>query len=391
MIGGAQALAGANPSERPADAARRGYFVAGTALARVLDEAPFLPRCSEDKTATRVRPREYAISYPYMQVNRQGMVSWLVFDLDHPNPMIWDDRGLPAPNLIVRNRTSGSSHLFYAITPVCTSVKARSKPIAYMQAVRDAFAAKLEADLSYHGGPVAKTPGHPWWDTTELHTSVYDLGKLAGYVDLAPANPWGRAAKVDQVAHSRHCILFEQLRHYAYSIVNGERDRGSFEAFTRRLEAHAHNKNTFTKLGFATDLPQSSLRATIRSVARWTWDKYMGSGGCHRGVMALDAALPLSERQRLAARRTHGVRHQATESKVRAACRALQAAGQRLTQAAVGQAARLTRQTVATYRHVIEEVLNTAASVLPLPVAVPLAAPSKRVRFAAHQIPAAPI
>ena len=356
----------------------------------MLSEAPFLPRCSDDKTATRVRPREYAVSYPYMQVNRQGMVSWLVFDLDHPNPMVWEDRGLPAPNLIVRNRTSGSSHLFYAITPVCTSVKARSRPIAYMQAIRDAFAARLEADLSYHGGPVAKTPGHPWWDTTELHASIYDLGKLAGYVDLAPINPWGRATKVDQVAHSRHCILFEQLRHYAYSIVNVERARGSFEAFTRRIEAYAHNKNAFTKLGFPTDLPQSSLRATIRSVARWTWDKYKGSGGCNRGVMALDAALPLSERQRLAARRTHGVRHQATESKVRAACRALQAAGQRLTQAAVGQAARLTRQTVASYRHVIEQVLNTAASVLALPLAAAPATSSGHVQFAVHQIPAVP-
>jgi hypothetical protein len=371
-------------SASPATASRA-YFTSGTALARVLTEAPFLPRCSTDKTASRVRPREYAISYPYMQVNREGMVSWLIFDLDHPNAMIWEDKGLPAPNLIVRNRQSGSSHLFYAIPPVCTTVKARSKPIAYMQAVRDAFAARLEADMSYHGGPVAKTPGHPWWDTTELHTAVYDLGKLAEYVDLAPANPWGRAARLDDVSHSRHCILFEHVRHYAYSIVSVERARGSFEAFTRRLEAYAHNKNSFAKLGFAQDLAQSSLRATIRSVARWTWDKYKGSGGCHRGVMSLDASLPLHERQRLAAERTHAVRQKATESRIRATCRALQQAGERLTQAAISQATQLTRQTVASYRHVVDEVINTPASVGSLPSA---AAP-KGVKFAVHQIPAA--
>lgn len=364
------------------------YFADGTALARVLDEAPFLPRCSEDKTATRVRPREYAISYPYMQVNRQGMVSWLVFDLDHSNPMIWEDRGLPAPNLIVRNRTSSSSHLFYAIPPVCTSAKGRSKPIAYMKAVRDAFAARLEADLNYHGGPVAKTPGHPWWDTTELHATVYDLSKLAEFVDLAPANPWGKQVRVLDVSHSRHCILFEELRHYAYSIVNGERERGSFEAFSLRLAAYAHNKNSFAKLGFASDLAQSSLRATVRSVARWTWDVYKGSGGCHRGVMALDSTLPLNERQRLAALRTHDVRHKATESTIRAACRNLQALGRRLTQAAVGQAAKLSRQTVAAYRHVIAEVLNTPPTA-PVPLSASPASAPRDVKFAAHQIPAA--
>ena len=58
------------------------FFQGGTALNRVLLEAPYLPRCSDDKTATRIRPREYAIRYPYMQVNRPGMVSWLIFDLE---------------------------------------------------------------------------------------------------------------------------------------------------------------------------------------------------------------------------------------------------------------------------------------------------------------------
>ena len=111
------------------------FFQSGTALNRVLTEAPYLPRCSDDKTATRVRPREYAIRYPYMQVNRPGFVSWLIFDLDHSNALIWEDAGLPAPNLIVRNRKSGHSHLYYAIPPVCTTESARSKPIAYMKAI----------------------------------------------------------------------------------------------------------------------------------------------------------------------------------------------------------------------------------------------------------------
>ena len=358
------------------------YLQAGTALNRVLTEAPYLPRCSDDKTAKLIRPREYAIRYPYMQVNRPGFSSWLIFDLDHPDAWRWEDAGLPAPNLIVRDRATGKSHLFYAITPVCTTANARSKPIEYMRAVYAAFAARLDADMDYHSGPVAKTPGHAWWATTELHGHVYELGELADHVDLPVSNPWGKGPQLDEVSHSRHCILFEYLRHYAYSVVNSERERGSFQTFSRLLEAYAHNKNSFHGQGFSDNLPQSSLKATVKSVARWTWDRYTGSGRCHRGVMRLDKELPLAERQRLAAVRTHDVRHKATESKVRAACRLLQQKGEALTQAAIGRLAGLTRQTVAAYKHVLVEVIRPACvsafgGVAPEPAVV---------KFGAHQV-----
>ena len=339
------------------------YLEPDSVLSRILLEAPYFARCSDHKTAAIVRPREYALRYPYMQINRRDMVSWLIFDLDHANSLAWDDAGLPAPNLVVRNRKNGHSHLFYAIAPVCTSEKARDKPIAYMKAIYTAFAIRLNADSDYHSGPVAKTPGHPWWSTTELHSHVYDLGELADTVDLA-VTPWSKGPQLDDLPHSRHCILFEQMRYFAYSIVNRERERGTFESFMRQLEAFAHNHNNFARNGFDQNLMLSSLRATVRSVARWCWTRYFGSAKCCRGVMELDSTLPINERQTLAAERTHQVRRRATESKIRAACRGLQERGEQLTQAAIACAAQVTRQTVAKYRHILEEVAR------PSPVAL---------------------
>ena len=133
------------------------------------------------------------------------------------------------------------------------------------------------------------------------------------------------------------------------------------------------------------NLAQSSLKATVKSVARWTWDRYRGCGRCHRGVMQLDKDLPLQERQRLAAARTHGVRHKATESKVRAACRLLRQKGEALTQVAIGRVAGLTRQTVATYKHVLEEVLK------PVAVAIlgAVSGSASNVKYGVHQVAAA--
>nr|WP_172689329.1 replication initiation protein [Pseudomonas fluorescens]ARJ57938.1 putative replication initiation protein RepA2 [Pseudomonas fluorescens] len=332
------------------------FFVADTALNRVFEEASYLARCSDNKTAMRVRPREHAIRYPYLQVNRLDRVSWLIFDLDHANSLIWDDAGLPPPNLIVRNRHSGACHLYYAIIPVCTSDSARDKPIRYMKAIYKAFVDRLKADPEYHGGPVAKTPGHPWWHTRELHSNVYELADLAECVELEPITPWGKGPDLDAVSHSRHCMLFENLRFFAYSIVNNEREHGSYDHFMQRLTAHAHNSNQFGGRGaFRDDLPLSSIRSTVRSVARWTWNRYTGNSRCHRGVMELDKSTPLEERQRLAARRTHEVRQKATESKIRAACRELHQQAKPLAIAALARLSGLSRQTVAAYRHVINE------------------------------------
>ena len=98
--------------------------------------------------------------------------------------------------------------------------------------------------------------------------------------------------------------------------------------------------------------------------------------------MQLNKDLPLAERQRLAAVRTNEVRQKTTESKVRAACRHLQKKGEVLTQAAIANLASLSRQTVAAYKYVLNEVLSPAArSVLRKPVTAKVG-----VNYDVHQV-----
>nr|WP_275658862.1 replication initiation protein [Vibrio brasiliensis] len=328
-----------------------------SSLRRLVEEAPYLARCSDNKTAMLVRPRDYALRWPYMQVNRKEMLAWMVFDIDHehrsfPNPYIWQDEGLPPPNLIVRDRASNKAHLFYAIVPVCTSDKARAKPIAYYKAIYHALALRLEADMSYCG-PVAKTPFHPRWQTTELHRSVYELGELADSLELETLRPWLR--QEHDTTYSRNCTLFEHTRQYAYSIVGKAREKGSYAQFKARVEGFARCKNGSGMLGRA-PLPCSEVAALVKSVSRWTWDKYFARAGCQRGVMKLDRRLSLKERQRRAARRTHRRRRAKTSRLIIRICQILLRKNQPLSIRRVAQMSRLCRQTVSRYVYLFERV-----------------------------------
>ncbi|KPC56647.1 RepA [Pseudomonas amygdali pv. morsprunorum] len=241
---------------------------------------------------------------------------------------------------------------------------------------------------------------------------MYELGELASAVELT-VKPWATGPKLDQASHSRHCILFEQLRYFAYSIVNRERELGSFESFMRSLDAYAYNHNSFLKQGFSENLPLSSIRATVKSVGRWTWDRYTGDRRCHRGAMQLDGSLSLTERQSLAAKRTHELRHKATESKIRAACRQLQDQGKALVRSAIAALAGVSASTVARYAHIVSEVtkpatvsvLKVSADAMPTVAPGDQAAPREAVQclkkqaltdrdqgvsYAVHQISAVP-
>jgi len=360
------------------------HYKAGSSMSRLLAEAPYFSRCSDNKTAAVIRPRQYAIKYPYMQVNQANLTSWLIFDLDHDNANIWDDKNLPEPNLIVRNRKNGHAHLYYAIVPVLTSDDARPAPIRYMKAIYAAMAKQLNADIAY-SGPVAKTPGHPWWQTTEIHNKVYELGDLACFLDLE-VKPFQKEPDLDSVSHSRHCMLFERVRHYAYSIAADAKSHGCFRAFKQDIEDYATGCNNFKQMGFTSDLTLAQVRSTAKSVASWTWDRYTGTGAKNRGVMQLPESLDTKTKQGIAAKRTHDLRKISTQARISAAYNNLKQAGKTTTIQQVAKTSGLTRQTVAKYKHLLTETERTSDDVISIRSL--FTRNRSNVNYAVHQITA---
>ncbi len=318
-------------------------------LERFVELSPHNPYCCNEKgTPLSVLQRRYAMNKKRVQHNQPSLVSWLTYDQDHCNPMMFQNAGLPAPNIIVMTPETGRSHVSYAIESVCTSEIASLKPIRYMSAIQEAYCEALQADVGYTNF-LTKNPLHPSWDVTVFHQDEYSLGELADYVDLKPAK-YGRKNAANDAVHGvgRNCNQFDRLRFWAYDHVTQYREDGTtYEQWMQEVLRKSEGFNTYPE-----PLPYNEVRSTAKSVGKWVWTKYWPEGRpIRRGTMAetfkqSDLPLTLQTKQRLSARRTAEVKRSSTEEKIINAIGVLTGQGKKVTQKAVSQTSGLGIATV---------------------------------------------
>ncbi|MFC0269833.1 replication initiation protein [Kushneria aurantia] len=210
----------------------------------------------------RIRDVQRALSSRYIQPNQPHRRYWLVYDVDRSGAVLdWYDRGAPPPTIVAQNPENGHAHLIYGLdVPVRTAPDAKSGPLRYAAAVDCALRALLDADSGY-GGLICKNPLHPHWRVTEWEPRLYELGDLDSWLDLSAYAD--RRKRLPAYGLGRNCTLFERLRQWAYKAIRQgwpDADRWHEAVLVR---ARAYND-------FDTPLPDSEVKATARSVAKWT-------------------------------------------------------------------------------------------------------------------------
>ena len=319
------------------------------ALSRFYDLAPHKPYCTNELgSGLRITSKKKAFNRRYIQHNPPSLCHWLTFDQDHNNLIQWEEAGLPEPNLIVRNLENQRAHVHYAIESVCTSEAAKPKPLAYAEAVQEAYREQLKADRCYTG-LITKNPYNENWHTWELHQHVYSLGEMADYVELK-RRYWTRkrAANTDHYGLSRNNALFHRLRYWSYDYVMDFREQGaSYESWMKAVLDRAESFNDFAQA-----LPYSEIKSTAKSVGNFTWFKYWPTGKpVKRGAMSADFAtsqlpLNLTTKQRLSARRSNEIRRSATASRIEEAVSRIEAAGLQATYKTVAKESGISINTV---------------------------------------------
>ena len=237
-----------------------------------LFETPRLPRkpyCTDDLThGLMIRPLAIAIQKRYIQPNPPGRVSYLAFDIDRPDAgSAWMDSNAPRPNFIVKNAENGHAHYLYALEhPVCTTSAARLKPLQYLAAIERAIALELGADAGY-SGLIIKNPSHGHWQTIIVETGFYSMASLASHLDLtaSPANDERRTV----TGLGRNCILFDNLRHWAYKAVADYWKPNGQVAWTNAVRERAHAYNAFDE-----PLQSKEVDQVAKSVGNWVWKHF---------------------------------------------------------------------------------------------------------------------
>ena len=239
------------------------------------------PYCTDDKASgLQIRSQSTALARRYIQANAPELQFRVVLDIDHDvrataHERYWhDEYGVPEPSWTAITPGTGRAHVAYELAiPIAKHDNARSGPIRYGAAIEGGLAIKLRADSGY-AGLVCKNPLHPDWDTVPGRLEPYELAELAEWVDLIPK------AKLRESVHGalgRNCLLFEHLRHWAYRAVvpfkssGGRRDNWEGSVLKQALELNNFSEADVMQRD---PLAYSEIKATARSVARYTWQNF---------------------------------------------------------------------------------------------------------------------
>jgi hypothetical protein len=349
-----------------------------SALRDFQDNLASKPYCSEDLSRLIIRNRTKAANYPYIQPNHAGKITWLVFDIDQGERSFfaYEKADLPAPNLISQNPKNGNCHIFYRLAqPIWTHAKAGTKAQNYFKGIRNGLTERMDADPNYKG-LISKNPLSDEWRNFETNKTHFELEYLAEFCELKWNTP-SRIETTTEAANSilgRNCSLFDTLRFFSYAKVSEYRELGisrGYDMWLKAVESEAAAINGT----FSAALPYSELKATAKSVAKWTWNNYKPTEQKRRGIMGYgetrhtnpEAPMLTEEeikhRQRKAAELTNKHRKENTELQIKQAIERLEANGEKVTKAAVAKLTGLERARISqNYGHLFpKKVCPTVA------------------------------
>ena len=237
-----------------------------------LRNLPHRPYCTDDKSSgLLIRPQATALGYRHIQYNPPPHVASLVFDLDKPDSYhAWQDAGLPAPHWISVNRTNGHAHIGYMLAiPVARTSAARQKPLRYLAAIEHVLAKRLGADMGY-AGLITKNPTHSDWLTIWHQIEPYSLDYLAEFCPDADLAAYSRRSRKEATGLGRNVTVFDNVREWAYTAIRAHWRPNGYDAWLCAVQAACECTNVFG-LEQGGPLPHSEIKATAKSIARWTW------------------------------------------------------------------------------------------------------------------------
>lgn len=246
------------------------------AVGLILPTLSYRPYCSNNfGEGMYIRSQEQALKYRNIQFNNPTAKALMVMDIDKDmGAFAWEDRGLASPNFATINPENGHAHLVWLLeTPVLATNAAKTRPLNYFNAIRQAYALQSGADLGYVG-LVTKNPLHHDWLTLYNHSHEYGLGELVEYLPHKLSDytkEYDRCVKpANEVGVGRNMLLFNTVRQWAYREVRLYRTgrRSSlFDVWYRQVLDYVEKRNG----DFVHPLSFGEVKAISKSIAKYCW------------------------------------------------------------------------------------------------------------------------
>jgi len=321
------------------------------ALSRFAEHLPPKPYCTDDLTAgLQIRPLKTALERAYIQQNGPGMVWVLVYDIDRacidPEDWwpVWENAGLPPPNMAAMNRRTKRGHLFYLLAAGVTRTElGHLAPLRYVASIEIAYSVALDADRGY-AGLVCKNPFNDRWQVWEIHGIPYTLGELAGYVDLSSKAARAPFDASESFGLGRNCTMFDTGRNWAYRAIREYWAPNGAARWSKAVLGQLQAING----QFPQPLPYSEVKASAKSIANWTWQR-MTPGGLQSLIERTHTPEKQAERGRKATNQASagiasGQARRLSSEQDRATARLMRAQGH--THQTIAQALGVARRTV---------------------------------------------
>ena len=233
---------------------------------------PTKPYCTNDlSTGLKIRPKNSAISFKYIQPNSPFYQHYFVLDLDYESALseiLYSLDGIPMPNFVAETPNSGRLHAFFELkTPIYTTDASRQKPIMLANAIYLRLQQLFGADVGY-SGLISKNPIHEQWRTYSLRKKPYTLTELSSKLDI----DWQEAKKPpkqhEAIGLGRNCYIFHTARFWAYKAVREYRGK-TYNNWLQAVIDHCSKLNE----GITEPMQYNEIKGIAKSISRYCWKK----------------------------------------------------------------------------------------------------------------------
>ena len=233
---------------------------------------PTKPYCTDDlSTGLKIRPRDTALAFKYIQPNSPFYQHYFVLDLDYESALseiLYSLNGVPMPNFVAENPQNGRLHAFFELkTPIYTTDASRQKPIMLANAIYLRLRELFNADVGY-SGLISKNPMHEQWHTYSIRKKPYSLNELSSKLDISWLDVKKAPKQDEAVGLGRNCYIFHTARHWAYVEIRKYRGK-TYSVWLQCVIDHCLKLNE----SILEPMQYNEIKGIAKSISRYCWKK----------------------------------------------------------------------------------------------------------------------